>query len=115
MSLTTTTVQPQAETPVPVPTQPDNHSAPLLAAVMMSVFAAQLSRRQLRRLKRRAMWGLVKARFSALFGRRDSGISNRTLIYILLGVAVVILCFVAPVAAIVLLLLGILLLLLNNR
>ncbi|RYY97422.1 MAG: hypothetical protein EOO11_10935 [Chitinophagaceae bacterium] len=114
MSLTTTTVQPQAETSIPVPSQPDNHNAPLLAAVMMSVFAAQLSRRQLRRLKRRALWELAKAKFNALLGRRDTGISNRTLIYILLGVAVVILCFIAPVAAIILLLIGILLLLLNR-
>jgi len=94
---------------------PDNFTDPMLTALVLSVCAAQLSRRQLRRLKRRAMWSFVRAELGRkLGGKRDNGISNRTLLYILLGLAVLILVFVAPVAAIILLLIGILLVLLNR-
>ena len=121
MALTTTTTQ----EPI-VKSEPKandiNHTADasMLAAVVLSVYAAQKSRKQLRRLKRKALLALFKYRLQASFARVKSifsknapaNISNRTLLYILLGIAVIILLFISWPAAVVLLLLGILLVLL---
>ena len=92
----------------------DSGTPSLLAAVVLSVYAAQLSRSQMRRMKRKALWMFAKAKVSSLFSRRDSGLSTRTLLYILLGILVLILAFIAPVLAIILLLAGVIYLLATN-
>ncbi|RYY86138.1 MAG: hypothetical protein EOO15_15260 [Chitinophagaceae bacterium] len=102
MSLSPSTLQqPAAPTPTPVLT---TEPSAMLAAAVLSVYAANLSRRQLRRLKRKAIWSLAKAKVKSFFGIRDTNISTRTLIYILLGLVVIILAFVAPILALILLL-----------
>lgn len=120
MALTSTTIQPVAKTQEPTnPISLDN-TAPVLAALVLSVYAAQKSRKQLNKLKRQAVATLVKHKVqqffspvTSLFGKKSpQSVSNRTLLYILLGLAVLILLFVAWEAAVVLLLLGILLVLL---
>lgn len=120
MALTSTTIKPVEKTQEPSnPISVDN-TAPVLAALVLSVYAAQKSRKQLNKLKRQALVALFKHRVQYSFNRVASlfskkapqSISNRTLLYILLGLAVLILLFVEPIAAIVLLLLGILLVLL---
>jgi len=97
-------------------------AAPLLAALVLSVYAAQKSKKQLRKLKRTAIASLLKfkinagiSRFKSLFSKNPPAeLSTQTILYILLGIAVIILLFVSWPAAIVLLLLGILLILLTR-
>jgi hypothetical protein len=54
------------------------------------------------------------ARVKSLFSKKAPPIDNRTLLYILIGLAVLILIFIEPVVALVLLLIGILLYLFTN-
>jgi hypothetical protein len=122
MAFSTTT----AASPIE-PAQPsiiENHAsaASLMAAVMLSLYAAQKSKKQMRQLKRKALLAFTKLRlqmafnnFKSLFTRNAAAnISNRTLLYILLGLAILILLFISWPAAVVLLLLGILLVLLSK-
>ena len=112
--------------PAPVQQAPINDNtgmASLLSTVVLTMYAAQKSKKQMRQLKRRAFATLLKlklqsafAPLTSLFSKKAaaSSISNRTLLYILLGLAVLILLFVSWPAAVVLLLLGILLVLLTQ-
>lgn len=122
MALTSTIVQ---QPPVPAAKPAGNASdvaAPLLGALMLAVFTAQKSTKALRKLKKQAVVALFKyridasvARIKSLFSKKaPATIDNRTLLYILLGVAVLILIFIEPIVAIILLLLGILLILLTK-
>ncbi len=122
MALTSTTIQQPATLSKSSPTSTGDGAAPLLAALMLTVYAAQKSKKQLRKLKRKAVVELFKYRMNASFSRFKSlfskkapaSVDNRTLLYILLGLAVLILIFIEPIAAIILLLLGILLVLLTK-
>ncbi|MDB5252858.1 MAG: hypothetical protein JWP27_2027 [Flaviaesturariibacter sp.] len=120
MALSSTTLQ-----PVPHNEPSNTSNAPagsLLAALVLSVYAAQRSNKQLRKLKRKAMLTLMKLKFQQAFGSLFSkhqtvgGISTQTLLYILLGLLVLILLFTLPaVVAIIVLLVGILLILLTRH
>jgi hypothetical protein len=114
MSLSSSAIQALTETNQHPLTQPDHNTPLLAAALVLSVYAANLSRKQLRRMKRKAMWALLKAKVCSLFGLRDTGLSTRTLMYILIGLGIIILAFVAPVAAVILLLLALIFILLNK-
>jgi hypothetical protein len=120
MALSATTVIP-SNPPVQQPAVNDNSGmASLLTTLVLTMYAAQKSKKQMRKLKRKAMLTLLKLRMqtamapvTALFSKKPAeSLSNRTLLYILLGLAILILLFVSWPAAIVLLLLGILLVLL---
>lgn len=123
MALSSTTIQqPVAKTQEPSSIATE-HAASVLTALVLTVYAAQKSKKQLRKLKRQAIVALFKhrinasvSRFKSLFSKKAApqSVSNRTLLYILLGLAVLILLFVEPIAAIVLLLLAILLVLLTQ-
>lgn len=123
MAFTSTLVPSTVEnTPAPASSTP-NTMAPLLATLLLTVYAAQSSKKQLRKLKRQAVLALFKYKMQATFARVKSlfskdkkidGISNTTLLYILLGLLVLILIFVEPIIAIAVLLLGILLILLTR-
>ncbi|TCJ19255.1 hypothetical protein EPD60_02225 [Flaviaesturariibacter flavus] len=113
MSLSSTAMQAINETHQSL-IHPQTNAPFLAAALVMSVYAAQLSKKQLRRMKRRALWSFFKAKIAGMITGRDSGISTRTLMYILIGLGVLILAFIAPVVAIILLLVGVLILLLNR-
>ncbi|HZH95896.1 MAG TPA: hypothetical protein VEY06_08430 [Flavisolibacter sp.] len=99
-------------------------AASMLAALMLGVLAAQGSKRAMRKFKKQAAITLLKykvnatvAKVRSLFSKNaPAPIDNRTLLYIVLGIAVVVLLIVAPIAALVLVLIAILLyLLLNNK
>ena len=96
-------------------------AAALLAALLLSFYAGQKTKKKLNKLKRRALAELFKhrmkagfARVKSLFSKKAPPIDNRTLLYILIGLAVLILIFIEPVVALVLLLIGILLYLFTN-
>lgn len=122
MAFSTTLAQPNSIQPKQAAKTTDT-AAPLLAALVLSVYAAQKSKRGMARLKRQAMLNLVKFgvkerfnRIKAMFSKKAAAdISNRTLLYILLGLIVLALIFVEPVLALVVLLVGVLILLLTGR
>ena len=117
MAFTSSTVQPQQETPSN-PLSNAAEPASMVAALLLSVYAAQKSRKQLRKLRRKAVLTFLKLRIkqsiSNLFSRKKiEGISTRTLLFILLALLVLILLLtLPPLVAIVVLIIGIILLLL---
>jgi len=120
MALSSTAVQPQ-DSPAPVfnNSLPAN-SAAVLMATLVAMYAAQKSKKQLRKLRRRLAFTYMKEvirykanKFKSRFSRKPAPSSEeKTLLYILLGLLVLILIFVEPILAIVVLLVGILVLLL---
>jgi hypothetical protein len=74
------------------------------------MYGAQASKKTFRKLKRQFFWTSVKLKAKSLFKSKQS-VSDRTLIYILLGVALIALIFLAPIAALVLALLALILIL----
>ena len=104
--------QPSNQSSTPAP-KFDTASA-LLASLLLTMYAGKASAKQLRKLKRQFAWEAFKLKAKSFLHNpfQPASVSDRTLIYILLGVLVVILLFISPIAAIALLLLGILLILL---
>ena len=106
-----TTIQ-HVEKPTPVaPNKPSNDiSDALLSMVMLSVYGAQMSKKTVRKLKRQFFWTSLKLKAKSLFSPKTS-VSDRTLIYILLGIALIALIVLAPVAALVLAIIALVLIL----
>ena len=111
MALTSTTVHPSAsETKQPNENIGGNAMASILSALVLSVYAGQKSRKQLRKLKRKMTWLLIKQKLKATFSK-PADIDRKTLTIILLAVLVIALIFISPVAALVLAILGLILIL----
>lgn len=96
MAFTTTTIQ---TVPTPASEQPvdQNGAASLLSMLVLSVYAAQKSNKNFRKLKRRFMWTAFKLKLKSLFSRKAS--NDNILIYILLGVVALVLVFYYPLIA----------------
>lgn len=107
----TTTIQP-TNTPPPATKEPMANSAlaSLMAAVVLSVYAGQRSRKQLRKLKRKLTWLVVKEKLRTAF-TKPADLDRKTLTIILLAVLVLALVFISPIAALVLAILGLILIL----
>ena len=108
-----TTIQ-HVEKPVtPVSKTPNNDLADaLFGMVMLSVYGAQMSKKTLRKMKRQFFWTSLKLKFKSFFQPKEKRqVSDRTLIYILLGVALIALIVLAPVAALILAILALILIL----
>ena len=105
-----TTIQ-HVEKPVTPPsTTPSNDMADaLMSMVILSVYGAQMSQKTVKKLKRKFLLNSLKLKAKSLFSKNQ--VSDRTLIYILLGVALVALIVLAPVAALVLAVLALILIL----
>lgn len=108
MALSTTTVAPAAQ---PAPQlQPSNDlAAPLLGALIISVYAANKGTRQFRKLRRQFLWTTMKLKAKSLFSRQ--AISNKTLIYILLGVVALALLAINPLLTLAVALIALILIL----
>ena len=109
MALTTTT-QPVS---TPVQEQPISNSiadASLLSMLILSVYAANKSKKELRRLKRKFLWTSFKLKMKSLFSKNS--ITDRQLIlYIIIGVLALALIIVSPIAALIVAMLGLILIL----
>jgi hypothetical protein len=88
-------------------------------ALLLAMYTAQKSKKQLRKLKRQLVFTYTKEamrnkvnKLKSLFSKKPAPTSEKTLLYILLGILVLILIFINPVVAIAVLLVGILVLLL---
>jgi hypothetical protein len=96
MAFTTTTIHTVS---TPVAEQPVDHTgaASLLSMLVLSVYAAQKSNKNFRKLKRRFLWTAFKLKLKSLFSRKAS--NDNILIYILLGVVALVLVFYYPLIA----------------
>ena len=98
MAFSTTAIQPVTSPAHEKPANSDVLSS-LLGALMLSVYAAQKSKKAMRRMKRKMIWTALKLKMKSLFSGR--AISDRTLLYILLGVVALVLVFYYPVIALI--------------
>ncbi len=107
----TTTIQP-TNTPPPATKEPmaNGALASLMAAIMLSVYAGQKSRKHLRKLQRKLTWLVIKQKVQNAFSK-PAAMDRKTLTIILLAVLVLALVFISPIAALVLAVLGLILIL----
>src|SRR5690348_1050413 len=101
MSLSTASLQPAPE-PVALPSVDHAGSASLLGMLVLSVYAAQKSNKQFRKLKRRFLWTAFKLKIKSLFSRKADISNERLIIYILLGIVALVLIFYYPLLALLL-------------
>lgn len=108
MAFTTTAIQPAS---TPVTQKPANNEllAPLMAMLMLSVYAAHKSKKALRRMKRRLVWTAFKSQLKSMFSKK--AISDRVLLYILIGVIALVLVFYYPLVALLVALFALILIL----
>lgn len=96
MTFSSTTVQPVSK---PVTEKHGNDpSSALLSMLMLSVFAAQKSKKAMRKMKLRFMWTALKLKVKSLFSKKQTS-NDHLLIYILLGVVALVLVFYYPLIA----------------
>ena len=109
MALTTTT------TPVsnPVQEQPTNNNpvaeASILSMLVLTMYAANKSKKELRKLKRKFLWTSFKLKVNSLFSKKAT--DRQILLYVIIGVLALALIIVSPIAALIVALLGLILIL----
>jgi hypothetical protein len=103
-----TSVQPVTN---PTHEQPVNNNmanASLLTMLVLSVYAAQKSKKAFRKLRRQFLWTAFKLKIKSLFSRKRT--TDRELIlYILLGILALVLVFYYPIAALIVAIVGLIL------
>ena len=109
MAFSTSAIQPQSK-PVTEKTIDNVAAASLLSMLVLSVYAAQKSRRSMRKMKRRFLWTAFKLKMKSMLSGKKA-VSDRVLIYILLGVIALVLVFYYPLAALIVALLALILIL----
>jgi cell division protein FtsW (lipid II flippase) len=112
--MTFTTVSVQVKQPSEHPSTTSIHNTDIaMAGMMLSLYLAAKSKKEIRKFKRKLTWSLIKAKFKSLFsGKKD--LSNQTLLYILIGAVVLALIIIEPWVGLAVLLLAILVILLVN-
>jgi hypothetical protein len=106
-----TTVSVQVKQPSQHSSTHINNGDAALMGMMLAVYLAGKSKKEIRKFKRKLTWSLIKAKFSSLFSRKKD-LSNQTLLYILLGAVVLALIIIEPWVGLAVLLLAILVILL---
>lgn len=108
MAFSTTAIQPVTPPPHEKPANSDVLSS-LLGALMLSVYAAQKSKKAVRKMRRHMIWLALKLKVKSLFSKKT--VSDRVLIYILLGIIALVLVFYYPLVALVVALVALILIL----
>lgn len=111
MAFTSTISQPVSD---PVQEQPGNlpiGEASLLTMLVLSVYAAKKSRKELRKLKRKFLWTAFKLKLKSLFSRKKAATNRQIILYILIAVLALVLIIVSPLAALIVAMLGLILIL----
>ncbi len=91
-----TTVQPVVKETTAPSNQPSNNiSDALLSMILLSMYGAQMSKKTVRKLKRNFFLTSLKLKAKSLL--KPQRASDRTLIYIILGVALIALLIIDPV------------------
>ncbi|MEI6947734.1 hypothetical protein V9K67_11115 [Paraflavisolibacter sp. H34] len=116
MALSASTLQPVAPAPASQPAASGGNglAASILGLLMLSMMAGTASRRQLRQLQRKMTWMLVKEKVRSAFSGAARASERKVLIYILLGIALLILVIYYPIAALILAIVALVLLLTGN-
>ncbi len=73
----------------------------ILSMLILSAFAAKKGSRSMGKMKRQLAWTMLKYKATHPFAKRANGVSNRTLIYILIGVLFLVLLAISPLAALI--------------
>ena len=99
MTFVSTSLQPVSK---PVAEKPVDNTiaASLLSMLLLSVYAANKSKKSLRKLKRQFLWTSLKLKFKTMMSKKRA--SDQVLLYILLGVVALVLVFYYPLAALIL-------------
>ena len=108
MAFSSSTIQPTSK---PVSEQPvDNtaKNASLLSLLVLSVYAAQKTKKSLRKLKRKLAWTALKLKIKSLFKKRATSY-RQLVLYILLGILALVLVFYYPIAALIVAVVGLIL------
>ena len=111
MALTTTTTT----TPVSTPAQNqpiDNPvgEASILSMLVLSIYAANKSKKELRKLKRKFLWTSFKLKMKSLFSGKKAT-DRQIILYFIIGVLALALIIVSPIAALIVAMLGLILIL----
>ncbi len=109
MAFSSSAVQPVN---TPVPEKPANNDllTPLLGMLMLSVYAAHKSKKAMRKMKRRFLWTALKLKAKSMFSK-EAAVSDKVIIYILIGIIALILVFYYPLVALLVALVALLLIL----
>src|SRR5438309_1454596 len=110
MAFNTSIIQPSNKQIIEKPKE-NNYPASLLSMIVLSVYAAHQSKKSFRKLKRKFVWTAFKLKFKSMFSRKADGVSRNVIIYIILGVLILALLIISPIAALVLAIIGLILLL----
>lgn len=102
MAFSATILQTEKPTPSSTSTPSNGVAETLLSMMLLSVYGANMSKKNLRRLKRKFFWTSLKLKLKSLFTKPQQRVSDRTLIIIIAAVAFVVLLIVAPITALVL-------------
>lgn len=92
-----TALKPATQPATPAAQPSHNMSDVLLSLVLLSMYGAQMSKKTVRKLKRKFFFTALKLKVKSIFKPKPRDVSDRTLIYILLGVALVALLIIDPV------------------
>ena len=111
MAFSTTALQPASKPVAEKNTDNGTVAASLLGMLLLTAYAANKSKKALRKMKRKLLWNAFKLKVKSLFGKKD--VSDRTLLLILLGVVLIALLLIEPVAALIVLLVFLILYLLG--
>jgi hypothetical protein len=93
-----TTVQPVSKTAPSTPVD-NTTTASLLSLLVLSAYAAHKSKKAMRKMQRKLLWTGLKLKMQSLFSKKR--VTDRVLIYILLGVIALVLVFYYPIAALI--------------
>lgn len=99
MAFSSTTIQP-VQAPVSNEPVDGGTAASLLSMLVLSIYAAQKSRKSFRKLKRKFLWTAFKLKLKSMFSKKKA-VTDRVLIYILLGIIALVLVFYYPIAALI--------------
>ncbi len=100
MALSATSLHPIAKANPTTPIGNDVSSS-LLSMLILTAFAAKKGTKSFNKMKRHLAWNLLKYKAQSLFSKKAQGVSDRTLLYILLGVLFLVLLAISPIAALV--------------
>lgn len=109
MAYSSSTIQPVVTPTNEQPADNNNNAvaASLLGMLVLSVYAANKSKKEFRKLKRKFLWTAFKLKVKSMFSRRAS--DRQLLLYILLGILALVLVFYYPIAALIVAIVGLIL------
>jgi len=110
MALTSISVHPQQQQEHPTASTATNSAAALMG-LLLAMYLGHKTTREFRKLKRKLTFAVLKNKFRSIFSRKRD-LSDRTLLYILIGALIIALLIIEPWVGLAVLLLAIILILL---